>query len=94
MNKKEGQAVALDMELAEGAFRIGARYHVRTPSYQYLGTLALVTPTVFVFTETATVYETGPYPDFYAGKGKDVQPHKGSPKMIVDRAGTVLHEMP
>jgi hypothetical protein len=96
MNKRDAQAVATDMELAEGVFRIGSRYHVRTPTYQYIGQLDAVTPTVFVFSRSATVYETGPYDVFYASsglKGRDVQPHVGALELIVDRAGTVLHRM-
>jgi hypothetical protein len=96
MNKSDAQTVAMDMELSEGVFRIGSRYHVRTPSYQYIGRLLAVTPTVFVFAESATVYETGPYPEFYRSsgtKGRDVQPHVGALELIVDRAGTVLHRM-
>lgn len=96
MNKREAQAVATDMELTEGVFLIGARYHVRTPTYQYIGRLLAVTPTVFVFSESATVYETGPYTEFYRSsgtKGRDVQPHVGALELIVDRAGTVLHRM-
>jgi len=96
MNKSDAQTVAMDMELSEGVFRIGSRYHVRTPSYQYIGRLLAVTPTVFVFAESATVYETGPYPEFYRSSGtngRDVQPHVGALELIVDRAGTVLHRM-
>jgi len=96
MNKSDAQTVAMDMELSEGVFRIGSRYHVRTPSYQYIGRLLAVTPTVFVFAESATVYETGPYSEFYRSsgtKGRDVQPHVGALELIVDRAGTVLHRM-
>lgn len=90
---QEMRDVETDRELEMGAFRIGSRYHVRTPTYQYVGKLVGVTGTVFVFTDTATVYETGPYPDFYAGHGRDVQKHEGAEEMVVDRAGTVLHRM-
>lgn len=96
MNKREAQTIAADQELSEGVFRIGSRYHVRTPSYQYVGRLEAVTATVFVFSNSATVYETGPYPEFYKSsglKGRDVQPHEGALELIVDRAGTVLHRM-
>lgn len=83
--------VESDMEVERGIFKIGSRYHVRTPTYQYTGRLVAVTGTVFMFEDTATVYETGPYPEFYAGRPRDSQPHEGAGEMIVDRAGTVLH---
>ena len=96
MSTKEqvkARAIASDMELEQGVFVIGAKYHIRTPTYQYLGTLEAVTHTVFLFSDTATVYQTGEYKDFYAGRGSDVQKHEGAGEMIVDRGGTVLHRL-
>lgn len=82
-------------ELENGLFKIGSRYHIRTPTYQYTGTLEAVTGTVFMFSSSATVYETGPYPEFYGSGGRtgDVQPHEGAGELIVDRGGTVLHRL-
>lgn len=97
MSKAQHKAVITDNELEGGVWEIGARYHIRTGSYQYIGTLVGVTGLVFVFVDSATVYETGPYPEFYGSGGKegtDIQPHSGSPRLIVDRAGTVLHLFP
>lgn len=90
------KSVTCDQELEGGIFIVGERYHIRTPSYQYLGTLVACTGTVFAFEDTATVYETGPYPEFYGSGGKGgtrVEPHTGAGEMIVDRAGTVLHRL-
>ena len=92
--KTDAYFVETDMHLEEGVFEVGARYYIRTPTYQYVGTLMAVTGSVFVFSETATVYETGSYADFFSGKGKDVQPH--GPKagsQILDRAGTALQKI-
>lgn len=89
----EVRSVLADMEQDQGFFIIGKRYHIRTPTYQYLGKLVGVTGSVFVFEDTSTVYETGPYPQFYKGSGTDIQKHEGAGRMIVDRAGTVLHEI-
>lgn len=86
-------SVITDGELEEGVFKIGARYHIRTPTYQYLGKLEAVTGAVFVFSDTSTVYATEAYPAFYSGKGGDIEPHVGAGEMIVDRIGTVLHRM-
>jgi hypothetical protein len=87
------RAVANDQELAEGVFRLGARYFVRTPTYHYTGTLTAVTPMVFVLDDCATVFESGPFPEFYRSKGSsgtDVQPHEGAGETLIDRAGAVL----
>jgi hypothetical protein len=89
----EMRDVVADSELQMGIFVEGAKYHIRTPTYQYIGTLVALTGTVFVFKDTATVYETGNYKDFYAGKGKRVEKHEGAEEMIIDRGGTVLHRM-
>lgn len=96
--KQEAQmrTVITGEELENGLFRIGSRYHIRTPTYQYAGTLEAVTGTVFMFSDTATVYDTGPYPQFYGSGGRDgadVQPHVGAGELIVDRGGTVLHRL-
>lgn len=90
----EARAVVTDKELAEGVFELGAQYHIRTPTYQYVGHLDAVTETVFVFSKSATVYDTGKYEEFY-GKGKplDAQWHEGAKRLIVDRGGTVLHQL-
>jgi hypothetical protein len=86
------RAVANDQELAEGVFRLGARYFVRTPTYHYTGRLTAVTPMVFVLEDVATVFESGPFPEFYrsGGQGTDVQPHVGAGETLIDRAGAVL----
>lgn len=91
--EQDFRELAADIELENGVFKLGQKYHIRTPTYQYLGELAAVTGTVFVFKNTATVYETGPYPKFYKGEGSDIQQHSGAGQMVVDRAGTVLHEV-
>lgn len=93
--KEEARAVVTDRELAEGIFRIGAKYYIRTPTYAYVGVLEAVTPMVYVFaTGSATVFETGPYSEFFNGKGWDVQYHEGGFELIIDRAGAVLVRMP
>lgn len=93
MSKNDTRSVVTDMELENGIFKEGAKYYIRTPSLHYIGTLRAVTPTVFLFTATATVYESGTYKEFFSGGGKDIQPHEGAGDMVVDRAGTVLIEM-
>lgn len=93
MNQNDTRNVVTDMELEGGIFKIGTKYYVRTPSLHYTGTLKGVTGTVFLFGDTATVYESGTYGDFFKGRGKDIQPHEGAGDMVVDRAGTVLIEM-
>ena len=90
----EARAVVTDKELAEGVFEIGAQYHVRTPTYQYVGHLDAVTETVFVLSKSATVYNTGNYENFYGkGTAEDIQWHNGTKRLIVDRGGTVLHQL-
>lgn len=90
----EARAVATDQELAEGVFRIGSKYYVRTPTYAYMGILEAVTPMVFVFaTGSSTVFDTGPYPEFFQGKAADAQVHEGAFEMLIDRAGAVLVRM-
>lgn len=90
----EARAVATDQELAEGVFRLGAKYYVRTPTYAYVGILEAVTPMVYVFaTGASTVFDTGPFPAFFAGKGGDIQPHEGGFELLIDRAGAVLVRM-
>jgi hypothetical protein len=92
--RREALKIESDRELEEGVFEIGARYFVRTPSFFYMGTLTAVTGSVFVFTNTSTVYDTGPYPAMFAsGKGQDEQPHTGAGEMILDRGGTVLQRL-
>lgn len=93
MNKNDTRSVVTDMELENGIFKEGTKYYIRTPSLHYTGTLRAVTPTVFLFTDSATVYESGTYKEFFRGRGKDIQPHEGAGDMVVDRAGTVLIEM-
>jgi hypothetical protein len=92
MDKADARAVANDAELAEGVFRLGERYFVRTPTYHYTGRLTAVTPMVYVLEDCATVFESGPFPAFYAsgGVGADVQAHTGAGETLVDRAGAVL----
>lgn len=88
------KSVTCDQELEGGIFKIGERYHIRTLTYQYTGTLVACTSTVFVFEDTATVYETGAYPQFYGSggnSGQTIEPHTGAGEMIVDRGGVVLH---
>lgn len=93
MNKEKAarMRVVTDSELEGGIFKIGAKYHIRTPSYQYIGTLQAVTEDSFMFSDTATVYDTGPYPEFYAGGGNDIQKHEGAGEMVLNRGGVVLH---
>lgn len=92
--RDEARAVVTDQELAEGVFKLGAKYYVRTPTYAYLGILEAVTPMVYVFAAgSSTVFETGPYPDFFKGRGGDIQPHEGAFELLVDRAGAVLVRM-
>jgi hypothetical protein len=93
MNVNDAREVAADGELSEGIFKIGAKYYIRTPTLHYTGTLNSVTGTVFVFTDTATVYESGTYKEFFSGKGKDVQKHEGAFEMVIDRGGTALIRM-
>lgn len=78
-----------DNELEAGIWEIGAHYYIRTPSYHYTGTLVGVTSSVFVLEDSATVFESGAFPQFFAGKGKgtDEQKHAGAGRLIVDRAG-------
>ena len=91
---EEARAVVMDQELAEGVFKLGAKYYVRTPTYAYIGILEAVTPMVYVFaTGSATVFETGPFPQFFKGKGGDIQPHVGAFELLIDRAGAVLVRM-
>lgn len=90
----EARAVATDQELIEGVFRLGAKYYVRTPTYAYVGILEAVTPMVYVFARgSATVFDTGPFPEFFKGKGGDIQPHEGGFELLIDRAGAVLVRM-
>lgn len=93
MNVADGRAISTDLELESGIFKLGAKYYIRTPTFHYLGVLKTVTPTVFVFENTATVYESGEYKSFFAGKGKDVQEHIGAHEMVIDRGGTSLIRM-
>lgn len=87
------RSVSNDLELESGIFKIGEKYYIRTPTFHYTGILRAVTPTVFLFDSTATVYESGAYKDFFAGKAKDIQKHEGAGEMIVDRGGTILVRM-
>ena len=90
----EARAVVTDQELAEGVFRLGSRYYVRTPTYAYVGVLEAVTPMVYVFAVgSATVFDTGPFPAFFKGSGGDIQPHEGAFELLIDRAGAVLVRM-
>lgn len=92
-DKMAARAVATDAELQEGVFQLGARYFVRTPTYHYVGTLTAVTPMVYVLDDCSTVFETGPFPEFYASKGlkaTDIQDHTGAGETVIDRAGAVL----
>ncbi len=93
-NKDEARAVVTDQELAEGVFKLGVKYYVRTPTYAYVGVLEAVTPMVYVFaTGSSTVFDTGPYSEFFQGRGGDVQPHEGGFELLIDRAGAVLVRM-
>lgn len=92
--KDEVRAVVTDQELAEGVFRLGSKYYVRTPTYAYVGVLEAVTPMVFVFAVgSATVFDTGPFGTFFRGEGGDIQPHEGAFELLIDRAGAVLVRM-
>jgi hypothetical protein len=87
-----------DVEFEMGVFVIGKRYYVRTPTYHYTGRLSLFTGSVFVFEEASTVYESGPYEEFFQTGGRpqsggDVQPHVGAGRLIIDRGGSVLIEL-
>jgi hypothetical protein len=93
MNIADGRAISTDMELENGIFKLGAKYYIRTPTFHYIGVLKAVTPTVFVFESTATVYESGDYKSFFAGKGKDIQYHEGAFEMVIDRGATSLIRM-
>lgn len=86
----EMRAVAADQELIEGVFHIGSRYCITTPTWIYIGTLRGVTPMVYIFSDTETVYETGPWKDLFAGKPQSSQKHDGAAEMLVDRAGCTL----
>ena len=91
MTPADARAVANDQELAEGVFRLGAKYYIRTPTYAYVGKLVAVTPMVYVLHESETVFETGTFAEFFAGRASDSQPHAGSSgECIIDRAGAVL----
>lgn len=87
------RSVSNDIELESGIFKLGEKYYIRTPTFHYIGILRAVTPTVFLFDATSTVYESGPYRAFFAGGGKDIQVHEGAGEMVVDRGGTVLIRM-
>lgn len=90
----ELREVETDKELETGIFYLGRYYHIRTPTYQYLGALVAISGTVFKFVDTATVHETGPYESFYGDLSpRDCQYHSNTRSLIVDRAGTVLHEL-
>ena len=93
MNITDARSIATDYELENGIFQLGAKYYVRTPTFHYTGILKIVTPTVFVFENTATVYESGNYKSFFAGNPKDSQPHEGAGEMVIDRGGTALIRM-
>lgn len=90
-NIEAARVVANDQELAEGVFRLGAKYYVRTPTYAYVGKLVAVTPMVYVLEDSETVFESGTFKDFFSGKAADSQPHEGSSgECVIDRAGAVL----
>lgn len=92
-NQQATREVLTDLGLEAGLYKIGRRYHIRTLSYQYTGTLVAVDALVYLFKDTATVYETGEYKNFFESggrKAKDVQPHTGGGEMLIDRAGVVL----
>lgn len=93
--KLDARAVAADQELAEGVFRIGARYYIRTPTYHYVGVLTAVTPMCFVLSEHSTVFETGAFPQFFkTGRGTNHEDHVGALECTIDRAGAHTMRLP
>lgn len=90
-NIEAARAVANDQELAEGVFRIGSKYYIRTPTYAYVGKLVAVTPMVYVLEDSETVFDSGPFKDLFAGNPQTSEKHEGSSgECIIDRAGAVL----
>ncbi len=92
--ENETRSVLTDVQIDAGMFKIGARYHITTLSYQYTGTLVAVGPLNYMFENTATVFETGEFGPYFESGGKKaklIEAHKGAKEMLVDRAGTVLH---
>ena len=84
--------VACDIEMENAVFPPG-KYYVMTGRFDFLGTLVAVTPMSYVFEGVSVVFESGPYKEFFAGEGKDVQPLDGSDRTVFDRAGCVLHHV-
>lgn len=89
--KTSFRVVAYDLELERGTFPPG-RYYIKTPTFHYLGTLEYVAMNVYVFRDVSTVFDSGPYDALRAGKPKNAQ--FLTERMIFDRAGTNLAQMP
>src|SRR5262245_60045267 len=90
LDKTMARQVMCDLEQERGVFPPG-RYLVMTSRFDYVGDLIAVTAMSYVFENVSVVFESGPYKEFFAGKGKTVEKLEGSARTIFDRAGCVLN---